>query len=247
MQNHNNTGQKLEELKTENERLKDESEQKSALIAFLSHDFKGAFSSFLWLIEAWEQKSISDTDFFNLLPEVRRDLRKNLKTISDIEEWKRVRADALEPDLSEFYIAELFVQLQLEFKNRLHEKNIRLIFRGNETDKISDNRQLVFFVLKKLIDNAVKYSPRGSEIYFEANKEENGTTFRVTDHGVGMNEKQLESLFTFDAPVFRGTTGETGSGLSLKIIKNIVDLVDGTMNILTSENEGCAVSIFLKN
>lgn len=247
MQNHNNTGRKLEELKTEHDRLKYESEQKSALIAFLSHDFKGAFSSFLWLIEAWEQKSISDTDFFNLLPEVRRDLRKNLNTISDIEEWMRIRADALDPDLSEFYIAELFVQLQLEFKIRLREKNIRLTFRGNETDKVFGDRQFIFFVLKKLVDNAVKYSPPGSEIYFEAVKEENGTTFRVRDLGVGMNEKQLESLFTVDAPVFRGTTGETGSGLSLKIIKNIVDLVGGTMNILTSENEGSTVSIFLKN
>lgn len=247
MENYKNIDSQLKDLKAENAHLKKESELKTGWISLISHDFKGAFSTFLSLIEAWEQKSISNTDFFKLLPEVKHDLQKNLRTITDTGVWSRTQTDRFKPEISEIYGAELFIQLKQEFGKKLREKNIQLIFRGDETEKIRADRQLISFTLKKLIDNAIKYSHPNSDIYFEVNKTETGTTIQIEDQGVGMDQKQLKTLFTFDAPVFQGTKGETGSGLSLKIVKYFVDLMNGTLNISTEKNEGCIVSIFLRN
>jgi signal transduction histidine kinase len=67
----------------------------------------------------------------------------------------------------------------------------------------------------------------------------------VVDFGTGIGEKYLSAIFNYDNPVFTGTAGEKGAGLSLKIVKNFISLMHGNIKIISSENKGTAVSIFL--
>ena len=60
-----------------------------------------------------------------------------------------------------------------------------------------------------------------------------------------MNPKQTETIFSFDSPVFRGTEGETGAGLSMKIIKKFVSLLNGYIEIESIIKKGTNVSVFL--
>lgn len=245
MEDNKNTGNQLEELKAENEHLKKESEQKTAWISLISHDFKGAFSSFLVLIEAWEQKSISDTYFFKLLPEVKHDIQKNLQTITDTGTWIKTQSDGFKLQRSEIYAVELYLHLKQMFQKKLKNKHLQFVFEGSESIKVQTDRLLIEFILKKIFDNAIKYSHPESSIFFKVTESRNETTFSITDQGIGMDQKQTETIFSFDSPVFRGTEGETGAGLSMKIIKKFVCLLDGIIEIESTINKGTIVSVFL--
>lgn len=245
MENNKNTGSELELLKAENERLKRESELKTAWISLLSHDFKGAFSSLLVLLDAWEQKSISDTDFFKLLPQVRKDARKNLQSITDTGDWIKTQSEGFSPQYSDIYAAELFVFLKQKFQDKLKSKQLRFVLEGPETTAVRTDRVLIQFILKKLVDNAIKYShPQGTIVLKMADSDE-GTTFSIIDQGIGIDQKHIDSIFKFDSPIFQGTEGETGAGLSMKIIKIFVCLLGGIIEIESSLKLGTTVSVFL--
>ena len=60
-----------------------------------------------------------------------------------------------------------------------------------------------------------------------------------------MNEKQLVNILSFESSVFKGTHGEIGAGLSLKIVRKFVYLVGGSLKIESTEDDGTTVTILL--
>jgi K+-sensing histidine kinase KdpD len=235
----------IRELKAENERLKKESDLKTGWISLISHDFKEAFSSTLLLIEALENKTISEADFFTLLPQVKQDARKNLQTITDTGTWIKTQSDGFAPQMSEFFAVELFAQLRQNFQKKLQEKQLQFLFEGDENTAINTDRFLIFYILKKIVDNAIKYSHHKDPICFKIKSSQDWAVLSIVDQGVGMDKKQSKNIFSFNSAVFRGTEGEIGAGLSLKIVKNFVSLVHGKMEVHSAENGGTTVSVFL--
>jgi hypothetical protein len=77
----------INELQLKIERLENEINFKNGLISILSHDSKELFGIVLWLIESLEQKTISEEDFFKLLPKVKSDTQKNLQTVQNSIAW----------------------------------------------------------------------------------------------------------------------------------------------------------------
>lgn len=245
MTENSNIENKIEELKIENDRLRKENELKTGWISLISHDFKEAFGSLFSLIELLENKAISEVDFFTLLPQVKQDTQKNINTINDTGTWIKTQGDSFNPQLIEINAVELFAQLKQELQSKLQNKQLQFTFQGDETIMISTDKLLISFILKKIVDNAIKYSHPDSSIYFKVINTKNKVVISIIDHGIGMDKKQTETVFSFDSPVFRGTQGEIGAGLSLKIVKNFIYLVHGKIEIESSDNKGTTVSIHL--
>lgn len=235
----------IKELEIKVERLEREINFKNGLISILSHDSKEIFGNFLWLTEAVEKETISQEDFFKLLPQVKRDAKKNLQTVQDSTAWLKTQYGEFEIKVVQIMVIDLFQCLKDNHAAKLKEKNINFDFIGDKNGSLKTDRLLLQYVLKKLLNNAIKYSAAGQNIGFHYFTEENQAVISIIDCGTGIDEKYLSTIFTYDNPVFEGTNGEIGVGLSLKIVKNFVSLMHGNMKIMSCENEGTTVSIFL--
>lgn len=58
-----------------------------------------------------------------------------------------------------------------------------------------------------------------------------------------MDERFVSNIFKHDKAVFQGTAGEIGVGLSLKIVKNFILLMNGNIEIISAESKGTTVSV----
>ena len=235
----------VNELELKIERLEQEINFKNGLISILSHDSKEIFGNFLFLIEAVEQKTISEEDFFNLLPQVKRDAQKNLQTAQDSTAWLKTQYGEFNIKPVKIMVMDLFHHLEENYAAKLKEKNIKFYFRGDTNSFLKTDRLLLEYVLDKILNNAVKYSLPGQDIYLQYFTENSEDVISVVDFGTGIGEKYLYAIFNYDNPVFNGTAGEIGVGLSLKIVKNFVSLMHGNIKIISTENKGTTVSIFL--
>ncbi len=233
------------DLQSKIENLENEISFKNGLISILSHDSKSLFSGFLWLIEAVEQKTISEEDFFKMLPQVKNDAQKNLQTVQDSTAWLKTQYGDFKIKPEKIPVVGLFQHLEEKYAGRLKEKNLSFRFQGDTSAFIETDRILIEFVLDKILNNAVKYSMPGQDIYLNVITEEAQVILSVTDSGTGMDEKFLANIYTYDNPVFQGTAGETGVGLSLKIVKNFISLMQGSIEIISSADKGTTVSLFL--
>lgn len=235
----------VNELQLKIEKLENEISFKNGLISILSHDSKELFGNFLWLIEALEQKTISEEDFFKLLPQVKSDARKNLQSVQDSTAWLKTQYGEFKIKPVKIMVMDLFYHLEEKYAAQLKEKSIKFYFKGDPAAFITTDHLLLEYVLDKILNNAIKYSLPGQDIYLQEVTSGDQVILNVIDFGTGMNEKYLSTIFSYDNPVFQGTAGEKGAGLSLKIVKNFISLLHGNIQIISAENKGTTVSLFL--
>lgn len=235
----------VNELQLKIEKLENQISFKNGLISMLSHDSKELFGNFLWIIEALEDKTISEEDFFNLLPQIKSDAQKNLQTIHDSTSWLKTQYGEFKIKPEKIIMMDLFHHFEEKYAAQLKEKSIKFYFKGDPNAFVTTDRLLLEYVLDKILNNAVKYSFPGQDIYLQEFTEGNQVTLSVIDFGTGMAEKYVSAIFTYENAVFQGTAGEKGVGLSLKIVKNFVSLMHGNIQIISAENEGTTVSLFL--
>jgi signal transduction histidine kinase len=95
-----------------------------------------------------------------------------------------------------------------------------------------------------LLSNAVKYSPAGGPIKLEATQVGTDISVVVEDRGIGIPEAERERIFE---RYYRGsnTTGVSGSGVGLQLVKTIVELHDGSIALESREGEGSRFTIRL--
>ena len=105
------------------------------------------------------------------------------------------------------------------------------------------DRHLLSVAWMNLVDNAVKYSPAGSEIRMVARLEAKHLLLEVIDAGPGIPPKLLSKLFD---RFVRGsnTQGIAGSGLGLYMVKHIAELHDGTVTVVNAK-QGCCATLRL--
>lgn len=235
----------IKELELENQKLKRENDLLTGWISLVSHDTKQLFGSLKWVIDALECNSLNQEDFLRLLPQLKKDVNKSLQTAVDTGDWLRTQFGNFKPKKDLINAKTLFDQLQETFKEKLTSKNIELNFEGNIDLQVISDKILLSFIFEKIIDNAIKYSAPEQHIIFEVLENDTDVILSITDQGTGIKKNYLSSIYEFDTPVFQGTAGEIGAGLSLKIVQSFVFLICGSIEIDSSENCGTCVTIRL--
>src|SRR5690606_20086374 len=201
------------DLQSKIESLQSEINFKNGLISILSHDSRSMFGNFLWLTEALEQETITKEDFFKMLPQVKSDAQKNLQTVQDSTAWLKTQYGDFKIKPEKIPVFGLFQHLEEKYAGRLKEKNLSFRFHGDTSAFVKTDRILIEFVLDKILNNAVKYSMPGQDIYLNVITEEAQVILSVTDSGTGLDEKFLANIYTYDHPVFQGTA-ESGRASS---------------------------------
>lgn len=98
-------------------------------------------------------------------------------------------------------------------------------------------------VLLNLISNAINYSPAGGALTLAALSSPEGITLSVTDTGIGIPRAEIEKVFTpFEKVRTRKTNQRSGAGLGLALVKSIMTLHGGTVEIDSAEGRGTTVT-----
>ncbi len=99
-------------------------------------------------------------------------------------------------------------------------------------------------ITEELIDNAFKYSPKGSKVVVTSNVMENQWSFVIQDHGRGMNQQQISSIGAF-IQFERQFYEQQGMGLGLSLAKTLVEFYGGHIDIHSQEDLGTKISILI--
>ncbi len=164
-------------------------------------------------------------------------LCSNVLTLSKLENEETVLHK------KEFRIDEQIRRNVLLLENKWSVKNIefdidmpRKYFYGNE--------QLLDLVWINILDNAVKHSPNDSTIEVLLSVSENKMSVTVTDHGEGMSKEVQKHIFE---KFYQGDSSHDteGNGLGMSLVKRIVDLCHGSIDIVSAPGEGASFTVTL--
>jgi len=102
-------------------------------------------------------------------------------------------------------------------------------------------------IFNNLLSNAVKYNKNDGEVFFRIEKKGGNLEIIMEDTGIGMSQEDVARLFhDFVRIKNKQTQNISGSGLGLSIMKKIVDLNNGTVNVESEVDKGSKFTVYLK-
>jgi NADPH-dependent 2,4-dienoyl-CoA reductase/sulfur reductase-like enzyme/rhodanese-related sulfurtransferase/nitrogen-specific signal transduction histidine kinase len=244
----------IRSLKKQMNKYKDELErltrERNEFLRVSAHQMKSPITTIIFSIETLLKEYAGRLNWKQLrIIESIKNSTNNLQSlIHDILDLEKLRAEEMELKKIDFLeicreaIEDLHGKMEsrgIDFETNFPHKT--LITLGNPTVL----RQVVY----NLIENAIKYSHKRGEVDFTVvyDDEEQVVTTVIKDHGIGIPDDVKEHLFDefYRAPNAR-IFDKTGTGFGLAIVKRVLDLCGGTIQIESKENEGTKVSFTLQ-
>ena len=97
-----------------------------------------------------------------------------------------------------------------------------------------------------LLDNAIKYTPAGGCIHFDARELEGGLSVRITDNGIGINPEDLPNLFDRFFRAGNAVRAEIpGTGIGLYIVKSLIKGHEGRISVESRPGGGTTFEVWL--
>jgi len=129
----------------------------------------------------------------------------------------------------------------------LTNKNIHFHLDVPDDLEVFADQRMLESIVANLMSNAVKFTPRGGEVFFTAHYDsDQSVIITIRDTGIGMDPVLLNKLFRIDEnPSRLGTEGESSSGLGLLLCKEFVEKHGGNIRVESQENQGSTFFIRL--
>lgn len=170
-------------------------------------------------------------------------LARMITTFLDVE---KLSAGQMELRLAEIDAAALVEACCRRAAPLAERKRIRLASDVPADLRLKADAELLEYAVYNLLTNAVKYSPEDTEVRVGAVREDGEFRLWVTDQGFGMDESEMKNLFRkFYRTKRAEQSGETGTGIGLSIVRQIVELHEGAIRVQSAPGKGSTFTLVL--
>lgn len=210
-----------------------------------SHEVHTPLAGLRSAVETIEHGGVTPQQEEQLRHVMLRQLSRIERLMKDLSELHRIESGELVLDPRSVGMRSLLDDLCDEFRDRLTDKPVRLILRGEETTALVDptRAQQIF---SNLIDNAWKHGGARGEILVELGSENGEVVVRVSDEGEGIPPSEMERIFNRFYRVDRSRSQETpGAGLGLAIARHLILLHGGTIRAYNRPGGGATFEVRL--
>ncbi len=171
---------------------------------------------------------------------------KLLASFSQILEFAELEGGRKTMHQERFSVDALLEATRNRFKTRALQNGIRLRLGERVSGALNADRECVERMLNNIMDNALRFTPRGGEVKLAAWQAEDGVVLEITDTGEGMDTEKLGQISQpFVLPDATFTRDHDGPGLGIAMARAIAELSGGNLVIDSVAGVGTTVAIVL--
>ncbi len=231
---------------TVEEQVKSE-KMKSELVTNVSHDLKTPLTSIINYVDLMKKENISPDKAKEYLEILDNKSQKLKKLVEDIFEISKASSGNIKLNNSEINLRSIINQSIGEFSDKIDENGLMLKVNIEDDYIVNTDGEKLGRVLENLIQNAVKYSLKGTRIYIDLKKEEEGIpSIEISNISNYEMDFTSEEILTRFARADKARDLE-GFGLGLSIVQSFTDLMNIDFSISIDKDLFKAKLIFKKN
>jgi PAS domain S-box-containing protein len=235
------------ELVSANTRLRELNLFKDNMLAITSHDLRSPLGAIYNMAEILSEEIELSDEARHLSRNIYTTTRHLIDIVSKLLDLARLEAGKVELEPIELRSSEIAQQVLDALQTSAQAKSITtaLVVEDGELTVYADWMKLSQ-ILTNLVSNAIKFTQPGGRITVAVGPGRGGVCIRVSDTGLGIPAEALPHLFEqFRQVHTRGTAGERGSGLGLTIVRQLVELHGGEIEVTSAEQQGSTFTVYL--
>ena len=236
----------MQVLEKQKQELANLNTTKNRLFSIIAHDLKAPIFALRTLFQNMHQFNVPAADIKAMVPEVLKDINYTTGLMENLLQWSKsqMQADTVQPQVLQ--MRTMVEEIAMLLRQPLQEKEITLqLEKESETLAFAD-RNMIHSVLRNLISNAIKFTPKGGSISIGIEEAEHEkVNFYVQDTGVGISEEALEKISRQNFYTTSGTACETGTGLGLLLCNELLAKNNSQLVIESVPGKGSRFSFLL--
>lgn len=235
-------------LETANDKLKSLDRLKTEFVSLASHQLRSPLTA----IKGYTSMLL-EGDYGEINKEARETIERVMESsnnltivVEDLLNISKIESGGMKYEMIEFDLGEIIRHISKELSITAESKGLKLICNTSDKDTyfINGDKDKIRQVIINLIDNSMKYTPKG-EIAIGIKKEENKIILSIKDTGVGVDSEAKKNIFEKFSRGDGAKLNASGSGLGLYLVKEIVKAHKGRVWV-DSEGLGKGSTFFVE-
>ena len=214
---------------------------RSDFVNNFSHEFKTPIVSIHGFIELMKDENLPLEKRERYINVIEEEVNRLTDMTTNILNFSKIENQEILTDKTEFNLSEQIRTCVVLLEKKWEKKKLSLSLDFGE-HTVCGNEEMLKQVWINLIDNAVKFSEKGSELKIDVSEWEDGLHASFENTGVPIAEEDYEKIFGKFYQCDR--SGREGNGIGLSIVKRVVDLHGGSVSV-KSEGGRTAFTVFL--
>ena len=214
------------EIQKKNEELVKLNTEKDKFFSIIAHDLRSPFNSFLGLTQiiAEELPDLTMDEIHNFAVSMRNSAVNLYRLLENLLEWSMLQRGITRFSPEPFLLLPRVTEFLVHSADPARTKEIEITYDIPEEMEVIADVHMIETVIRNLVSNAVKFTPRGGKVVLRAKfLPGNSVEVSVNDTGIGMSKEMIDKLFRLDVQPFRkGTEGEGSTGLGLIICMDFI-------------------------
>ena len=250
VQNLNEDYQNRLELKQDPETIRQENDEKSLFFAGVSHELRTPLNAIIGFSDMMRSRLFGPlpgkyAEYADMIHDSGQHM---LDLIGDVLDLSKIGAGQYELKYDTFQAEDIIrssikmIRPTADAAELTLEANIE----ASEDIIIEADRRAVRQILLNLLSNAIKFSPKGSLVQVNAERDETNLRISVIDQGEGMSSEMVEKIGQpYLSNPDEDMSTPRGTGLGLSLVKSLVELHDGELNVHSQIGTGTTIHVDL--
>ena len=225
---------------------------KTSFLFSMSHDIRTPMNAILGFVAMARKLSGGNRPLLECLGKV--DLAGNhlLSLINAVLEMGRIESGTIVLKPRACNLVEQAKMMKVVAESNATKRGISLTLTIGEVqhEKVNVDVDRVNQIVQNILGNAIKYTPAGGRVEFELSERPTQRlghslyVMKISDTGIGMSPEFLEKIYEpFSREQTSTVSGIEGTGLGMSIVRRLVDMLGGTIDIVSAQNNGTTVTI----
>lgn len=218
-------------LFTDVSKMKEIEDMQKQFLSDVSHELKTPMSAIIGSVEILKRDGMESPEIFNEFMDILlKESYRMQNIINDILELSRLDQTKVTLDYQELDIKAVVKESLDLFEPLAKEKHLSLIYHNKIKEPLILDYSTIKTILSNFISNAIKYSNEGV-ITIKTKKEDDTFILSVQDEGIGIPKNKLNYIYDRFYQVDKSRSSKISTGLGLSIVKKIVELNQGTIDV----------------
>jgi signal transduction histidine kinase len=219
-------------------------ESKDKIFSVISHDLRSPLMAVSAILYLMKTDGLDADKRESYLAKLIRQNDNALDTMNKLLAWGsfEIRNEKVEKD---FIVKEELKSTLQSMHDLASEKNITFLESLDPNTQLTTNPYHFDFIIRNLLQNAIKFTPAGGKVQLEYYKETDKEVFSVIDTGAGIAPHIADKIYVTTVESGNGTKGEVGIGIGLMLVKKYADINGYQLEIDSKIGHGTTFRLFI--
>ncbi|MEW9050975.1 MAG: HAMP domain-containing sensor histidine kinase [Neobacillus sp.] len=217
-------------------------------MADVSHEMRTPLTTISGVIEGLRNDMIPEEDKERGINLVSQEAKRLIRLVNENLDYEKIRSNQIQLYQEDIQLLELLEIIQEQLSVQAEEKNVKIMVEVDENVMVYADYDRLVQILINITKNSIQFTTDGT-IWLRGKMEKDTTIIEVEDTGIGIDPEEVQNIWRrfYKAEISRTSNPYGEFGLGLSIVKQLIMLHNGEIDVQSEKGKGTKFTIQLTN